>query len=347
MFVMRRRKMWGSTASVYLFLIALFDTLTLICGMIPEWMEYAEIMIFKELHPATCKLEKFLFYTVADTAIWLLLAFTADRFLAVCFPLYKRKICRLSRAYMSAIFILSIAIVKNFHVFWTRGPQYKEVDGVLTLKKMCGRPTKAYENFEYLVRPWIVFALVNMLPLLAITSFNIAIIATLVMVSRNSTALEPGKSGTDKKVKRTYSQTTVMCIAASVLFMVCITPSIVILIGRPWWQDDNNAYDVAKALSNQIVYLNHSLNIVLYCLTGRRFRQEMVSMFRRKESGASPYYAGNQSGFSVRVKNTIKRDTTNNIGTPISSNKFNSEDSEESLRTVKSITVADSSESSL
>ena len=346
MFVMKRKKMWGSTASVYLFLIALFDSLTLITGMIPEWMEYAEIMVFKELHPATCKLEKFLFYTTADTAIWLLLAFTADRFMAVCFPLLKRKVYTMKRAYISAVVILCVAIVKNFHVFWTRGPQYTEEDGVLTLKKMCGRPTKAYENFEYLVRPWIVFAVVNVIPFIAITSFNVAIIVTLVMVSRNSTTLEPGKTGGDKKMKRTYSQTTVMCIAASVLFLVCITPSIVILIGRPWWQDDNEAYDVSKALSNQIVYLNHSLNIVLYCLTGRRFRDEMVAMFKRKASTPS-YNPGAHSGYSVRVRNATVRTTQTKLGSPVSSGKFDSEESQGSTKTGKSLTVADSSESTL
>ena len=338
MCVMRRKRMWGSTASGYLFLIALFDTLTLITGVIPEWMEYADILIFKEVHAATCKLEKFMFYTVADIAIWLLMAFTADRFMAVCFPLLKRKICTMSRSYMSAILIMCVAVVKNIHVFWTRGPEYEEQDGVLTLKKMCGRPTPAYKHFEYMVRPWIVFVMVNMIPLIAIMSFNIAIITKLVMVSKKSTRFELGTAGVKNNVRRTYSQTTAMCISASVLFLICITPSIVILIGRPWWQDDNEAYDVSKAMSNQIVYLNHSLNIVLYCLTGKRFRTELVGMCRRKD-GSSAYHAGAYSGYSVRLRNLTTKTRLPTSGSPASSINFDSQGSGGSTRTGKCLPI--------
>ena len=41
-----------------------------------------DIVLFKEIHPVTCKVEKFLFYTTSDTAIWLLVLFTFDRLLS-------------------------------------------------------------------------------------------------------------------------------------------------------------------------------------------------------------------------------------------------------------------------
>lgn len=85
--VMRRRRMRGTTTSVYLPLIALTDILVLICGIIPEYLEAALSIKFKELHPVTCKLEKFSFYTMADTSIWILVLFTFDRFVAVVLPL--------------------------------------------------------------------------------------------------------------------------------------------------------------------------------------------------------------------------------------------------------------------
>ena len=55
--VMRRRRMSGSTTSVYLRFLAIFDIAVLVVGMIPEWFEAKDILEFKEIHPVTCKLE--------------------------------------------------------------------------------------------------------------------------------------------------------------------------------------------------------------------------------------------------------------------------------------------------
>jgi len=37
---------------------------------------------------------------------------------------------------------------------------------------------------------------------------------------------------------------------------------------------------VAKAVNNQLVFVNHSVNFFLYCITGQRFRRVIVSLCR-------------------------------------------------------------------
>lgn len=64
--VMTRRRMAGTSTSVHLPLMALADMAVLCTGLVPEWIEAAFDVIPKELHPVTCKLEKFLFYTRSD-----------------------------------------------------------------------------------------------------------------------------------------------------------------------------------------------------------------------------------------------------------------------------------------
>ena len=63
--VMTRRRMSGTTTSVHLSVMAVADTLVLVSGLIPEWLEAVTggDVVFKKLHPVTCKLEKFVFYT--------------------------------------------------------------------------------------------------------------------------------------------------------------------------------------------------------------------------------------------------------------------------------------------
>ena len=82
---------------------------------------------------------------------------------------------------------------------------------------------------------------------------------------------------------KTFYQMTIMCLSASFLFLITTTPSIMLLIGKPYWLvpgEPNEAYDIAKAINNQLVYFNHSINFFLYCVTGQRFRMELVKMFR-------------------------------------------------------------------
>lgn len=57
--------MSGTTTSAHLSVMAVADTLVLVSGLVTEWLEEftGGDIIFKRLHPVTCKLEKFVFYT--------------------------------------------------------------------------------------------------------------------------------------------------------------------------------------------------------------------------------------------------------------------------------------------
>jgi hypothetical protein len=208
--VMSRRHMRGTTTSVFLRWMAAADLCVLVTGMIPEMLEAGARFVFKELHPVTCKLEKFAFYTSGDTSIWICVAFTVDRFVAVCFPFERRRIrsCTVSTARVATIAAIVAAVAKNLHVLWTRGAEYKfdwlaatataplAADGNRTtagtaavvadairievLKSNCGQPTSEYKHFETYVRPWIAFSLVSALPFAIIVFCNFFIVAAMI-----------------------------------------------------------------------------------------------------------------------------------------------------------------------
>ncbi len=156
----------------------------------------------------------------------------------------------------------------------------------------CGKPNRQFESY---VRPWIAFVLVSVIPFVAILAFNVCIVQTLIKSTRpigsSPAPILAKKPSTDKN----FSQTTIMCLSASFLFLITITPSIVLLIGKPYWTKPdhdykyNEKYEAAKAISNVMVYLNHSLTFLLYCVTGKRFRVELLHLFLRKTEDRSPY----------------------------------------------------------
>lgn len=177
----------------------------------------------------------------------------------------KKTVCQPRRALIASGVVLLCAITKNFHVFWTRGPEFTQgPNGTMVLKRNCGRPTAAYRYFEFYIRPWIAFALVNAVPFVALLVFNIAIIKYLAIAMRARRSNTEGQNASDKG----FTQTVAMCLSASFTFLICMTPSMVLLIGRPYWSNNNPAYNIAKAVNNQLAYVNHSANIFLYCATG-------------------------------------------------------------------------------
>ena len=176
LFVMSRRRMRGTTTSLYLRAMALGDLCALVTGIIPEWLEATDIVVFKRLHPVTCKLEKFSFFTCGDTAIWILVVFTVDRFIAVAFPLCKKHMCLYGRARIYCLLTLVAAAAKNTHVFWTRGAVYT-FNARLNVTEVnnCGQPPP-YAHFERFVRPWIAFTIISVIPFCVLLFCNTWII---------------------------------------------------------------------------------------------------------------------------------------------------------------------------
>ena len=268
-------------------------------------------------------MEKFSFYTVSDAAIWTLVAFSVDRLIAVSLPLVKYKVCPPRRAIMVCVMILLLAVGKNFHVFWTRG-----VDGART----CGRP-QPYTHFEQQVRPWIALVTVSALPFVVISACNCLIIWALLRAHRKRTvALQLQRSGSvaagaSSRLDDTeepsapaqrrgggggavFTQTSLMCIAASIAFVVCVTPSIVLTMGRHRWKFDGGltqtAYFASRAVVHQLSCLNHAVNFFLYCVTGQRFRSELVSLLRGQRSSVSAFEASTRRYY---VEQAARRST--------------------------------------
>lgn len=302
--VMRRKRLRGTTTSVYMPVMAVFDTVALCYGIVPEWLKATELVEFRELHPFLCKQEKFVFYTASDAAIWVLVLFTVDRFVAVSFPLQKSRVCVPRRAKIACAVVFALCVAKNLHVFWTRGAEYVRRGVLLT---NCGKP-EPYKNFESRYRPWMALTLISILPSCILLFCNCVIIWKLAksgnrrVQMRKPTASSQTSTTTVDRSK-TFRQTTMMCLSASFVFLVCVIPSIVILIVKQYWSGmRHDAYEVAKAVNNQLAYLNHSINFFLYCLTGQKFRSELVSMLVQVRRSIR---LSDADGLSTSPRNTV------------------------------------------
>ena len=262
--IMTQKCMRKSSTCVYLTVMAVADMSVVIVGIIPEWLDQMDITCVWEIGPYVCKVELWLYYTLLDFAIWVLVAFTCDRVIAVCFPFHKRQFCTKKRAFVACGIVFALSNL-NLHVFWTRGRVYSSTDNLIY--KNCG-DLEPYVYFETRVRPWVVLALASLVPFCIILAGNIAIVCELL---RSRTMSE----------KKSLKSTTVMCLSISFAFLILVTPNIVLLIGKDKLNKPGNmAYRGARAIASQLVYINHSVNFLLYALTGSRFREELILRWR-------------------------------------------------------------------
>lgn len=325
--VMTRRRMRGSSTCVYLSAIAVADSLALLFRIPPEFFEAAGIVIFKDLSRWTCKVEKFSFYTASDVAIWILVAFTVDRLIAVALPLIKYNVCPPRRAASICVMVVVVAIGKNLHVFWTRGV-VKLSDGHVMV---CGRP-EPYTYFEQHVRPWLAFVLVSALPFIVISVCNCLIIYALLRAHRQRTvALQRSATMTDndkpedtsaqaqpmQSRRAVFTQTSLMCIAASLAFVICVTPSIVLTMGRHSWKFaggvTQTVYFASRAVVHQLSCLNHAVNFFLYCITGQRFRTELMALMRRERSSVSAFEASTRRYYLEQAARRTTQTSTSTL----------------------------------
>lgn len=310
--VMRRRPFLASSACIYLPCMALFDTIFLVTGVTHEWTSWFKIDYVVWL----CRLYRFINYSSGDISIWLMVAFTFDRFIAVCFPFKKKFFCDPKKAIITMVVVCFLGAFKNFHLFWTRGQDRES---------MCGKVQKYY-YFEKKIRPWIALVSVSIIPFISIIIFNASIVHHLLKsaksrpksfagrtsnisrpsISHSSGAANLSRNGqitnaktASQKNNKAFYQTTAMCLSVSFAFLLCIFPSIFIQLGKPYWKK-LFWYGPTKNLIGMLVFVNHSINFYLYCLTGMKFRAELVALFKKSPrnytifTGLNPKFTQNK-----------------------------------------------------
>uniref|UniRef100_A0A0B7AV82 G-protein coupled receptors family 1 profile domain-containing protein n=2 Tax=Arion vulgaris TaxID=1028688 RepID=A0A0B7AV82_9EUPU len=85
------------------------------------------------------------------------------------------------------------------------------------------------------------------------------------------------------KFNKNRSLTRTMLVLNTV-FLLCTTPITIYLTGKPYIWPDTDQYsstqDVFATIANFSMYTNNSINFILYCVTGSRFRVQLVLMFK-------------------------------------------------------------------
>ncbi|CAF1241877.1 unnamed protein product [Adineta steineri] len=313
--VMRRGRMRHSSSCFYMAALAIADTFVLWIGCLNRWLELLDKQRPILACNICCKFGTFAFFFFADCSVWITVAMTFERYIAVSQPLRASQICTIKRARYMLLFVFLIFFIINAHFLWTFHLSSTDShcipvnERILFLKYFTW-----FDSFKYSFCPFTILITLNILiikSLLNARNTNKLLEQQISDIHKNinsktstsfsSTSTNNSGNGLMKKTKkgqyqhistkamayrRVNRRLTTMLLTVSFAFCICSMPISIMQIVDAIYSDINQrstilniTITIGKIIAEISQYINHSLNFFLYAFTGRIFRHELQRLF--------------------------------------------------------------------
>ncbi|XP_046381339.1 neuromedin-U receptor 2-like [Haliotis rufescens] len=297
--VLTKKTMRKSSVSIYLTCLAVADLLALYSGLLRQWIIYTFKVDIRELHPVICKVNTWLLYVSLDLSAWILVSVTVERAISVWLPHRVKVICTKNVLAVNILVLVIILMSVNGHFLFGIGRVVYE--GAVY---PCANQSPDYAKFLDYIFPWIDMCLFCLGPFAFHLVGNTLIITRLMAGVRTITQMNVATTEQTTERRRQVSSMTNMLLSLNLVYLVCTLPISIYLIYTTYWEKDTSPKADAQrrllfACANLPMYLNNSMNFVTYTLSGRRFRSELVSLFKRKRSRSGSIVTHSTSTSSV------------------------------------------------
>ena len=284
-----RKGMRKLSSSYLLACLAIVDTVVLYAGPLRWWIQNWSGRDIASATVGFCKLSIFTEYMGADTAAWILVSLTSQRFIGVWFPVKAQILCTTRKSAVLLIGILVACFVKNSHfVFshWSLGSDsvaYGNLSGYFG----CTALDSDYSHFLLVIWPNLDMALSAFVPFAILLGCNTLII--LKMGRRHKHRLNSQQVKDSGQSTKKIRGMNIMLLVTSFAFLLLQMPLFIYLIGEAYWKAGKSAAIVAKvelgrAIVDILYYSTYAINFLLYCISGPSFRKEVKVLFRRHTS---------------------------------------------------------------
>ena len=197
-------------------------------------------------------------------------------------PHQSKLLCTRTNAVASMVTTAVVLGTLDAHFFWTK--QYMRTHFSTFHITVCTPIDAGYLAFLLNVWPWIDFIVFSLLPFTLLIGSNVAILLRVLYSDymRRKNLHPHGNS-----VKMTSM--TAILITISFSFLITTAPISIFLIATgAQWKSVASISQLGKrtvwAVFNLLTYVNNTINFLLYCVSGSRFRKELITIFRRKRT---------------------------------------------------------------
>ncbi|XP_062895272.1 probable G-protein coupled receptor 139 [Mobula hypostoma] len=257
--------------------MAAADLLVVISNPLLKWT--AEIYFPRSFLfiTAVCRLVTWLMFASTATSVWMTVAFTVDRFVAICYEKLKTKYCteRTAAAVIGTVSVLACLETVPWAFLYGAG---KIIDGVswycvLTPSFTNSPSWAAFEIFHRIFYPGVPFILMLL--------FNILTVRRILAASRARRGLRGQKSGENDKDREMENR------RKSIVLLFSITGSFILLwgttvvfsiyrrIANSYVLSVTNPRSITYQASTMLQVLSSCTNTCIYVLTQTKFREEL------------------------------------------------------------------------
>ncbi|XP_076439150.1 uncharacterized protein LOC143278023 [Babylonia areolata] len=282
--IMRRMTSGESAINIYFTAIAVTDTVFLCTHTLELWILRQFGSGLSIVHSVVCKIHTWLYTGGGTVSCWYLVCMTVHRAMSVVWPHRVNVLCT-----RRAVLLVLTGITVFFAVLYAHHMiGFEKVYFASYGSYWCTvRPgNDSYLYFLGNVFVYIELLVYCLLPFVFLLAANIVLVWKLfASVKIAGKDLTCGDSDQVQAHRKAASSVTVTVIAVSIAFVVLTLPASIDFIVNHVARHRNTATGFERAveyfieaLTILLGNLNHAVNFYLYCLTGRRFREEFLKV---------------------------------------------------------------------
>ncbi|XP_067208406.1 putative G-protein coupled receptor F59B2.13 [Linepithema humile] len=283
-----RKNMRSFSFNIYLGALAISDNVYLMLLLI-DW-----ILIFYNIHRNInywIWFRSFLYFSsfiFEFLSVWLIVAFTIERYIVTKYPLLRRAWCTVKRAKIVVLMLMGLAILRCI--------LYTFVISEDLLQEIFKRKMNIYDVYKYLLldkqkndsltRRIIDSIIIFTLPALVIVICNTLIGYHFYKQNRVRKTLITASDSSNERIqisrnKMLQHKITKMLILVSSIFLILKLPGHYFFFIAYYIPEYVNVF-VMVTIFDLMNNAHYSINFVLYCATGQTFRKELIRMFTKR-----------------------------------------------------------------
>ena len=270
---------------IYMVAISINDNILMLLAL-RGWLVY--IIKIHQLYLLDCRIMSFLIQLSLQNTTYQIVAMTIDKFIAIKWPNKAATYSTPGRAKFSVVTIYICAIIYNLHH--------------LFLSRLIGTNCVVYVvgGMYAKVHSWVTFTINGIVPFVLLISMNLTIVHSVKQSHkrfgnpRANPELPHQQSVTQMKQrlrKNAENQLTVMLLLVTTLFLVLMIPSCArylyfTYINRNTPEKQANAM-LFYYISSRLFFTKSGINFFLYCISGKRFREDLKEILCCKRHSTS------------------------------------------------------------
>ncbi|XP_072360116.1 probable G-protein coupled receptor 139 [Scyliorhinus torazame] len=258
----------------YLLSMALADLLVIIIDVIVSKMNFLGLYSSFVYYTPGCNIREVISSTIVEISVWLTVAFTFDRTVAICFQKLKIKYCTEKTAATVITTVSVLSLLTNIPLFF----KYILYD----FDYYCSVTYQYYHSPLWITFDWILRILTPVLPFVLILLLNTLTVRHILMANAVRRKLRGQRNGDEKNDSEMKNR------RRSIILLFTITGSFILL-----WatrvvylsiQRITGMYEVwttpvlVTDMMGRMLQLSSSCtNTFIYVVTQRKFREEVMN----------------------------------------------------------------------